>query len=86
MSKLTECVDELAPVCDALRGKYDIRIVLGVLGSQLAVTAAAALAGGVSRRYVAEIVAGTLDSAYTPLEKKPIVHYFDGEESLGRKQ
>jgi hypothetical protein len=85
MSKLSECVDLVSPACDQARSNYDIRIVLGVLGAQLAATAAAALAGGVSRRFVAEIIAGTVDSAYAPLENKPTVIYADGDEVLGRK-
>jgi hypothetical protein len=86
MSKLSECVDLVSPACDQARSTYDIRIVLGVLAAQLAATAAAALAGGVERRYVAEIIAGTVDGAYAPLDEKPQVIYTDGDAVLGRKQ
>jgi hypothetical protein len=86
MSKLSECCDLISPSCDQARLTFDIRIVLGVLAAQLAATAQAALAGGVDRRYVAEIIAGTVDQTYAPSEKKPVVHYIDGEENLGRKQ
>lgn len=86
MSKLSECCDLISPSCDQARLTFDIRIVLGVLAAQFAVTAQAALAGGINKRFVAEIIAGALETAYTPLEKKPVVHYINGTENLGRKQ
>jgi hypothetical protein len=86
MNKLDECVDAIVPACCEARMKYDIRLVLAALAAQFAVTAQAALAGGINKRFVAEIIAGALETAYTPLEKKPVVHYIDGNENLGRKQ
>lgn len=86
MSKLQQCSAEASADINLLLSKYDVRIVLAVLGARFAEVFAAALAAGVDRRYGLEVLTGSLDCAFTPPEKPPAVIYMDGDEVLGRKQ
>lgn len=85
MSKLRECGDEGTALVEELLGKYDVRIVLPVLGVRFAEVAAAALAAGIARRYVLDVLIGVLDCTLTPQSEPPAVTYLDGDEILGRK-
>ncbi|MGH8235491.1 MAG: dATP/dGTP diphosphohydrolase domain-containing protein [Steroidobacteraceae bacterium] len=50
MSKLRECQDSILPAVTEALSKYDVRLVIAVLGGHLGAVAASALAAGVERR------------------------------------
>lgn len=85
MSKLQACSDEATTAVNALVEKYDVRLVLASIAARFAELSAVALAVGVERRFVHEIVVGALDIAFTPTKTTPQVIYIDGNEVLGRK-
>jgi hypothetical protein len=84
--KLFQCSAEVSAAVSDVIGRYDVRHVLAALGARFAEVAGAAMAVGVDRRFVAEILAGTIDCMYTPPSKTPEVIYVDGDQVLGRKQ
>jgi hypothetical protein len=86
MTKLQECGAEVARAANVALSKYDVRLVLASLGVSFAETFSAALAAGVDRRYVLEVLVGVIDCAFTAPAKPPAVTYIDGDEVLGRKQ
>lgn len=86
IASLNACSDEISAAVNAATGKHDVRNVLAALGASLATVGSAAMSAGVERRFVLEIVIGTLDCALTPPEKAPVVMYMDDGQFIGRKQ